>query len=62
MSVEANKAVARQFLEAPLTSGNLAVLDELCAPTFIFHRYGNREELKAGIAYLRTGFPTSISR
>ena len=36
MSTEANKAVVRRFIEEA-SGGNLAVVDELVAPGFVFH-------------------------
>ena len=36
MSAEENKAIVRRFLEEA-TRGNLAIVDELVAPEFVFH-------------------------
>jgi steroid delta-isomerase-like uncharacterized protein len=36
MSVEENKAIVRRFIEEA-TRGNLAIVDELVAPGFVFH-------------------------
>jgi steroid delta-isomerase-like uncharacterized protein len=37
MSIEQNKAVARRLFEEVWNSKNLAVLDELAGPNFVFH-------------------------
>ena len=57
MSVEENKAIARRFVEEPRNQGNMAVLDELCAPNYVRNGRDGLEELKAAIANFRAGFP-----
>ena len=37
MSTEGNKAIVRRFVEAVQNRGDLAALDELCAPDFVNH-------------------------
>ena len=37
MSTEDNKAIARQLYEEALNTGNLAIVDELVAPTIVLH-------------------------
>ncbi len=37
MSIEDNKAVLRRFAEEVWNQGQVAVLDELCAPNFLYH-------------------------
>ena len=38
MSTEANKALARRAHTEGLNQKNLAIVDELCAPDFVFHQ------------------------
>jgi hypothetical protein len=37
MSTEDNKATSRGLYEEVWNQGNLTVVDELCAPNFIYH-------------------------
>ena len=37
MSTEDNKALVRHFFEEVLNQGKLALIDELCAPDFVYH-------------------------
>jgi hypothetical protein len=37
MSIEHNKALARRVTEEGLNQQNPALVDELCAPNFVFH-------------------------
>ncbi len=63
MSTEANKALARRFIEEVANAGNLAVIDELVTPDFIEHEAlppgvpPGIEGLKAFFAEWRSGFP-----
>ena len=57
MSIEENKAITRRFVEEPWNKGNVAALDELCAPNYSLNGLGGLEELKAAIATFRAGFP-----
>ncbi len=63
MSIEANKALFRRFIEEVVNAGNLALIDELVAPDFIEHEDlppgvpPGREGLKAFFAEWRSGFP-----
>lgn len=43
MSTEDNKATVRRFLEEVLNQGQVALIDELCAPDFQFHEHGSIE-------------------
>jgi len=36
MSIEENKATVRRVIEEGWNQGNIAVLDELCAPNWVF--------------------------
>ena len=57
---ERNLEVLRRVVEEGFGKGNLAVLDEVVAPTFVEHQYGmpsTREGLKGAIAGLRRIFP-----
>ena len=61
MSTEANKALARRWAEA-VNQGNLAALDELLAPTFVYHDPANPgidslEGYKQLLTRLRSAFP-----
>jgi predicted ester cyclase len=57
MSVERNKASVRPFIEEPWNKGELATLDELCAPNYILHGLGGLQELKIGCTDVRRAFP-----
>lgn len=65
--IEANKALARRFMDEVLNKGNLAVADELLAPDLTFYSPGDTpdnpqplrgaEGFKDFVVALRTGFP-----
>jgi steroid delta-isomerase-like uncharacterized protein len=63
MSAEENKALMVRFMQEVANLGNLAVTDELYAPTYINHRRlppgvpANREGWKQLFAMYRTAFP-----
>jgi steroid delta-isomerase-like uncharacterized protein len=57
MSVEANKAFVKRYVEEPWNKGNVDVLDEMCAPSFHLEGLGGVEEFKAVITAIRTSFP-----
>lgn len=55
-----NQAIFRRVMEEGFGQGNLAVLDELMAPSFIEHEAGagdGREGAKAIVTMLHTAFP-----
>ena len=62
MSTEQNKAALRRLYEEPINKGNLAVLNEVMAPDYVYHGVGGIE-LKGSegfgqyLAMLRTAFP-----
>ncbi len=58
MSTDENKARMRQFFEE-VNKGNLASIDEFCAPEAVFHRNTEditREQLKQYVVGLGTAF------
>lgn len=64
MSIGANKAVVRRFIEEAFVGGDMAVADELLADSvsnenpLIYHQPGTgKEGIKAGIALIHQGFP-----
>jgi steroid delta-isomerase-like uncharacterized protein len=62
MDSEQNRAVAHRFLEGVLNRGDLALVDEIFAPTFVDHAAPpgaptDREGVKAGVAAFRRAFP-----
>ena len=61
MSVEENKANVRRLNDEVWNRGNLAVVDELIAPDYVFHgpetEIKGPEGLKQYIAAMRTAFP-----
>ena len=62
MSVDENKAVVRRFLEELVGRGNLALIDELLAPTFtVYHPAApgpmDREGFRQLLPAYRSGFP-----
>jgi predicted ester cyclase len=57
MSVEANKALVQRYVDEPWNKGNVAALDELCAPNFHLEGLGGVEAFKAGILDFRKIFP-----
>jgi ketosteroid isomerase-like protein len=60
MALEDNKALVHRFFAALSCDGDLAVLDEVCAPDYGHLVGGNRRDLawlKAVVVRLRAGFP-----
>jgi predicted ester cyclase len=62
MSFERNKALERRLVEEALNRGNLAVVDEVLAPGFIYHGPGGEEitgpdNYKEFLARLRSYYP-----
>ena len=61
MSAEDNKALARRGFEETMNQRNLAVLDELHVPDFVFHAASRtiqgREPFKQFISIFLTAFP-----
>jgi steroid delta-isomerase-like uncharacterized protein len=57
----ANKELVRRQHEEVWSQGNIAVIDEICAPDFVGHfpfgQSGGREELKKRVALHRAAFP-----
>lgn len=61
MSAEANKALAREFMERAFSTGDLAVIDEQLAPDGVDHQEPPGTDfvvhLKQVVTALRTAFP-----
>ncbi len=62
MSIEENKATVRRVFEEVWNKGQVALIDELCAPDFIFHNPSapdvhTREDVKRMIAQGLSAFP-----
>jgi steroid delta-isomerase-like uncharacterized protein len=61
MSTEDNKALVRRFHAEIWSQGNLTVVDELCAPNFIYHTPSGPiqglEGFKQYVTMYRTAFP-----
>jgi predicted ester cyclase len=61
MSSEDNKTLVRRFIEEVIGQGNLAILDELLASTYVYHAPGMEVSgptgLKQVFTMLRTAFP-----
>jgi predicted ester cyclase len=57
MSLEDNKAIVRRYLNEPWNQGNLAILDELCAPGFCINGIASLAEIKRAIFEARRAFP-----
>jgi predicted SnoaL-like aldol condensation-catalyzing enzyme len=55
MSAEANKALVRRLIEEANNGGDIALVDTLVAPDYVWHDNGpaNREEYKRFIAWQR---------
>ena len=61
MSTEENKAAFRRLAEE-FNQGNLAVIDEICTPDFVYHDPANptvhsRQDYKQWLTQFRTAFP-----
>ena len=61
MSVEANKALDRRYVEEVLNRGDIGVIDEIMAPNYVGHVAGsppaNREGDKQFMRTLHAAFP-----
>ena len=61
MSIEDNKALVRRFYEDVFNQRNLALVDELCSTTHVFHNppttLHGREEFKQLLSVYLTAFP-----
>lgn len=62
MSTEANKASVRRWIEEGMNQGKVDVLDELCAPNWIYHEPGRPdvrtlEDYKRYVTEVRSAFP-----
>jgi len=62
MEIEENKAVNRRLYEEIWNKGNLALIDEIIAEDFVFHRSGSPmvkgpEFYKGAYHFLKTAFP-----
>ena len=63
MSAEENKAIARRYYREIMNEGNLAVIDELIAPDFVFsipthpEPFHGPEGFKQLVTMLHTAFP-----
>ncbi|HEY3082616.1 MAG TPA: ester cyclase [Chloroflexota bacterium] len=62
MSAAENTAIVRRFLDEAISQGNLAALDELCAPDLVWHggsvgEFRSLEQFKQGVGPFFTAFP-----
>jgi ketosteroid isomerase-like protein len=63
MSVEANTALVRRYMEEALNRGDLTVVDETHAPTYRYHgpsrpeELRSREDLRRRITGIRSTYP-----
>jgi steroid delta-isomerase-like uncharacterized protein len=61
MSIEDNKAIARRYIEEVFNQKNLALVDELNPPDFVFHNASTtmqgREPYKQYLSMLLTAYP-----
>lgn len=61
MSVEENKANVRRLIETVFNEGNMSVVNELIAPSYIYHvpgmEYKGPEGLKQNFTMYRDAFP-----
>ena len=62
MSAEENKAIARRYWEELWNTGNLASIDEILAPDYVFHDGAGvvsrgTERIKRASPIFRTAFP-----
>jgi steroid delta-isomerase-like uncharacterized protein len=68
MSVEANEALVRRLFDIVWSTGNVAVVDELLAPSFVDHAAemggddASREGFKSQVRQFRTAFPDGRSQ
>ena len=58
MSTEKNKAVVRRFMSEVLQGGNLDVLDEVLAPTYVNPAMGGAD--RAGFKAILTGLAAAV--
>lgn len=61
MSIEDNKAALRRFTEEVWNQGQVAVVDELCAPDFILHVPPYGDDLTADLKQWVTGAHNAFS-
>ncbi len=57
LSLEEMKAIVRRFAVEPWGNGNLAVLDEVCAPDYVIATTGTLQDLKNAISVYRKAIP-----
>lgn len=62
MSTEDNKVTVRRFIEEGVNQGKVAVLDELCTPSWIYHEstrpdVRTLEDYKRYVTEVRSAFP-----
>ncbi len=61
MSVEENKAMVRRIIEEAVNKGNLAVIDEIMAPNYVYHFPGMEikgpDGFRQFVTMMRTAFP-----
>jgi predicted SnoaL-like aldol condensation-catalyzing enzyme len=62
MSTEENKAKVRRMIEEVWNKGDLALVDDLVAPNYVYHFPGREdikgpEGLKQFVTMVRTAFP-----
>ncbi|HUT67736.1 MAG TPA: ester cyclase [Dehalococcoidales bacterium] len=61
MSVEKNKAMVRRVIEEAVNKGNLAVIDDIMAPNYVYHFPGMEvkgpEGFRQFATMMRTAFP-----
>jgi steroid delta-isomerase-like uncharacterized protein len=64
MTVEANKALVRRFIEEVFERGNLEAVDELVADDFVPHTWpstgAGRDDLKAAMARVSKGLAEAV--
>jgi steroid delta-isomerase-like uncharacterized protein len=62
MSTEESTAVVRRFLDEVISKGNMAALDETCAPDLVWHggsvgEFRSLDEFKRGVSPFFSAFP-----
>lgn len=61
MSVEENKAMVRRIIEEAINKGNLAVIDDIMAPGYVYHypamEIKGPEGFRQFVTMMRTAFP-----